>query len=126
MFLLTCLLRGMTGHVIDDVTSNQVSTHMPLARHDRGSGAFWINSEVSTHMPLARHDNIFFASMVRSVFLLTCLLRGMTYGEVQNKLEISFLLTCLLRGMTGHDWNYSNTTIVSTHMPLARHDRRSR
>ena len=37
-------------------TDLQISTHMPLARHDAktlsGCGAQWI----STHMPLARHD----------------------------------------------------------------------
>ena len=56
-FLLTCLLRGMTGGTCYTVFSVCVSTHMPLARHDALSGYLY------TH-PAA--------------FLLTCLLRGMT------------------------------------------------
>ena len=35
---------------------HKVSTHMPLARHDRTSFFNRQNSFVSTHMPLARHD----------------------------------------------------------------------
>ena len=33
-----------------------VSTHMPLARHDRATRTISIVCGVSTHMPLARHD----------------------------------------------------------------------
>ena len=33
-----------------------VSTHMPLARHDRVMIGSSMMSAVSTHMPLARHD----------------------------------------------------------------------
>ena len=33
-FLLTCLLRGMTGVTLESVSVEKVSTHMPLARHD--------------------------------------------------------------------------------------------
>ena len=57
-----------------------VSTHMPLARHDDAPGVIRAFRDVSTHMPLARHD--FFTCKLPSSFLL-------------------FLLTCLLRGMTG-------------------------
>ena len=34
----------------------QVSTHMPLARHDVVSENVIRSPTVSTHMPLARHD----------------------------------------------------------------------
>ena len=56
VFLLTCLLRGMTitGNQIDVV--NLVSTHMPLARHDVAVPVMRDAYQVSTHMPLARHD----------------------------------------------------------------------
>ena len=33
-FLLTCLLRGMTLNSDEVNANNDVSTHMPLARHD--------------------------------------------------------------------------------------------
>ena len=34
----------------------EVSTHMPLARHDLGMMLAVHRASVSTHMPLARHD----------------------------------------------------------------------
>ena len=52
-------------------------------------------------MPLARHDRFAFRIIFRfCIFLLTCLLRGMT-------------------GLPGADMQIK---IISTHMPLARHD----
>ena len=37
----------------------QISTHMPLARHDDiFQGIIEAPVKISTHMPLARHDNI--------------------------------------------------------------------
>ena len=57
-FLLTCLLRGMTFGVYIYSYAKTVSTHMPLARHDRGSKFTAVYLKVSTHMPLARHDLI--------------------------------------------------------------------
>ena len=56
-----------------------VSTHMPLARHDKVADHNALPGTVSTHMPLARHDTsaVRRGVKVRS-FLLTCLLRGMT------------------------------------------------
>ena len=78
MFLLTCLLRGMTecnrvfgtawgfySHASCEAWQCvppvpyplcAVSTHMPLARHDKCEVCGETYSEVSTHMPLARHD----------------------------------------------------------------------
>ena len=55
-FLLTCLLRGMTGRNQDRQGYCNVSTHMPLARHDAPLHFQEYENEVSTHMPLARHD----------------------------------------------------------------------
>ena len=107
------------------VRHRQVSTHMPLARHDetrkqdcerirlflltcllRGMTISFPNSQllhyVSTHMPLARHDkNALYSYGDKRKFLLTCLLRGMTPLARYHFQEIlRFLLTCLLRGMT--------------------------
>ena len=59
-----------------------VSTHMPLARHDRFPRSAPLLSMVSTHMPLARHDNIYTGTLRACLFLLTCLLRGMTNNPV--------------------------------------------
>ena len=59
-------------------------------------------------------------------FLLTCLLRGMTSHPFSLPTGSTFLLTCLLRGMTFGIYPRYRIRHVSTHMPLARHDRRSR
>ena len=79
------------------------------------------------------------------MFLLTCLLRGMTPGTVHSEYRppvsthmplarhdvlarkvacgaLVFLLTCLLRGMTSVESATAGLLLVSTHMPLARHD----
>ena len=79
LFLLTCLLRGMTRYFQWTMLCMSISTHMPLARHDmewkliasasptflltcllRGMTCFVLNTllpiSISTHMPLARHD----------------------------------------------------------------------
>ena len=59
-----------------------------------------ISNQVSTHMPLARHDGGLGGSGDALRFLLTCLLRGMTSVRSVEKPIPKFLLTCLLRGMT--------------------------
>ena len=38
---------------------SDISTHMPLARHDEASAENGPIMEISTHMPLARHDLLF-------------------------------------------------------------------
>ena len=83
------------------VNSSEVSTHMPLARHD-GEKHLYIfgKSIVSTHMPLARHDPLF--SLTIPVFVVSThmpLARHDAYSATANK-KLEFLLTCLLRGMT--------------------------
>ena len=52
-------------------------------------------------MPLARHDGV---------------------SAVFNRAHMQFLLTCLLRGMTRGTVSNLRSIVVSTHMPLARHD----
>ena len=101
MFLLTCLLRGMTISPLLNHFYPAVSTHMPLARHD-----------LKQCDQVKRHTE----------FLLTCLLRGMTVAGFAANITSGFLLTCLLRGMTRRIENMLGASIVSTHMPLARHD----
>ena len=56
LFLLTCLLRGMTWFCKYTNDNYRVSTHMPLARHDGVTTSQQMLTSVSTHMPLARHD----------------------------------------------------------------------
>ena len=74
-------------------------------------------------MPLARHDMCYLLCFrFAFAFLLTCLLRGMTFYAHSTHLPLLFLLTCLLRGMTSHALNGQLFAYVSTHMPLARHD----
>ena len=74
-------------------------------------------------MPLARHDPDNLCSICLSVmFLLTCLLRGMTFSFSTPFLIYVFLLTCLLRGITPHVTDIDNIHWVYTHMPLAMHD----
>ena len=51
---------------IHDTHSVNVSTHMPLARHDYLAGNGFTNIAVSTHMPLARHDHTTTRRVMRS------------------------------------------------------------
>ena len=79
IFLLTCLLRGMTGKDYTNYTQDWISTHMPLARHDFSPLLFLKSIEISTHMPLARHDlRQQSLAVPDNQFLPTSLLRGMT------------------------------------------------
>ena len=55
-FLLTCLLRGMTMAKGTLNAGSEVSTHMPLTRHDDMTDEERRALQVSTHMPLTRHD----------------------------------------------------------------------
>ena len=99
----------------------QVSTHMPLARHDvyTDNSVFLI---VSTHMPLARHDAIDIAKASCWGFLLTCLLRGMTAADSVAGREPIVSTHMPLARHDGMDWIGMRLLKVSTHMPLARHD----
>ena len=147
MFLLTCLLRGMTICFLLFFCHAFVSTHMPLARHDQRPGKSTSVFFVSTHMPLARHDQttkgnkrIFYGFYshasceawlrygklwsMNSLFLLTCLLRGMTYPrELEIWIERFYSHASCEAWRTGQ-WQTKINTKVSTHMPLARHDKK--
>ena len=101
LFLLTCLLRGMTKMVYQVGKYIGVSTHMPLARHDESG----------------RPDR-----QTTTGFLLTCLLRGMTGLTLLN---LIFSKVSTHMPLARHDSGIPKGTYdikVSTHMPLARHD----
>ena len=121
-FLLTCLLRGMTNSCCLFFLDFAVSTHMPLARHDRTHSAPQPWSCVSTHMPLARHD---FVCVLIHIFPYVSTHMPLARHDatmLHNSNVPMFLLTCLLRGMTNECNRVFGTNWVSTHMPLARHD----
>ena len=101
-FLLTCLLRGMT--IIGMVVRM----------------ADWI----STHMPLARHDKILLKTCWHySKFLLTCLLRGMTkILTYQEAADWDFYSHASCEAWPNPSRNKNGGECISTHMPLARHD----
>ena len=67
-------------------SEEKVSTHMPLTRHDRGFSNTNRLCGVSTHMPLTRHDSMNHIYFKQDGFLLTCLLRGMTYRSTVRQL----------------------------------------
>ncbi len=122
-----------------------ISTHAPLARRDGDFSQMPTTLAISTHTPLARRD----ADEQRQVrctldfyshascearppgdgvtvfslkFLLTRLLRGVTFAPSSNGKQGPFLLTRLLRGVTGLFRRRKNRFAISTHTPLARRD----
>ncbi len=125
-----------------------ISTHMPLARHDknvlrnleyqcqflltcllRGMTSFLtvpaFHFSISTHMPLARHDPCCGCTKgLCGISTHMPLARHDVSSEFRQIMQ-TFLLTCLLRGMTIEITNSDSDTNISTHMPLARHDRLS-
>ena len=123
-----------------------VSTHMPLARHDvRGFRGVREKFQFLLTCLLRGMTVLSLLFCACCTFLLTCLLRGMTRSGHRRRRRVSFLLTCLLRGMTRHPYsrlryvaflltcllrgmtnlvkNVMGLFSVSTHMPLARHDK---
>ena len=122
-FLLTCLLRGMTGHKDCSPSADRFLLTCLLRGMTMNSGRAEYILSVSTHMPLARHDeHLRERHRQERMFLLTCLLRGMTQVTAEKGCNSKFLLTCLLRGMTHFLLSNMHQWQVSTHMPLARHD----
>ena len=99
-FLLTCLLRGMTG-----------------TRRRNGENNRFLLTCLLRGMTSEKSYKVYALQ-----FLLTCLLRGMTQSDTVCVKFSSFLLTCLLRGMTISNCGMDSRKMVSTHMPLARHD----
>ena len=115
---------ALQNGVRTSLSQSEVSTHMPLARHDGYIDIAALNACVSTHMPLARHDIIktycYLKSFVSTHMPLARhdLLRCRAICD-----RNPFLLTCLLRGMTACTVSEPRNLKVSTHMPLARHDK---
>ena len=103
--------------------NKNISTHTPLARRDILNPDSMSSSSISTHTPLARRDkgllladprcdNFYSHASCEAWLKLLCPWLNM----------ISFLLTRLLRGVTYH-WPLSDTEyLISTHTPLARRD----
>ena len=78
-FLLTRLMRGVTGNRRRQSKSVQISTHTPHARRDSYSPASISRGNISTHTPHARRDDIEkFINSADDKFLLTRLMRGVT------------------------------------------------
>ena len=103
-FLLTCLLRGMTYLLYDFLFFINISTHMPLARHDAPQTTRRLLLQISTHMPLARHDTIALTKLCeRMISTHMPLARHDAGNWTTLNNAIAFLLTCLLRGMTERD-----------------------
>ena len=100
VFLLTCLLRGMTQVLF---------LLQPILQ--------FLLTCLLRGMTTSR-----FVFRIRLSFLLTCLLRGMTSWSWDHVRWHEFLLTCLLRGMTLFTGLLECPLCISTHMPLARHD----
>ena len=77
-FLLTCLLRGMTKNMEIETGLTEFLLTCLLRGMTEEREMVAIKTDISTHMPLARHDYFFYGSKGEQIFLLTCLLRGMT------------------------------------------------
>ena len=76
-------------------------------------------------MPLARHDTESYQRIKsHAAFLLTCLLRGMTYWRFGTIwiYRVSTHMPLARHDAEMEKWGCLAT--VSTHMPLARHDGR--
>ena len=99
-FLLTRLIRGMTGIELDKLYEVAISTHTPHTRHDQFIFGVFEFSFISTHTPHTRHDH----SPCRSP--RRCIISTHTPH-------------------TRHDWWWVKTHTawqISTHTPHTRHD----
>ena len=78
-----------------------ISTHMPLARHDTPPLKSIVKTVISTHMPLARHDSYDIHYQLREAdFYSHASCEAWRQQAAARKQTTIFLLTCLLRGMT--------------------------
>ena len=148
-FLLPCLLRGMTLPSVMVYIPKFISTPMPLARHDIICIILSPTPAISTPMPLARHDvkriAIYHLCWISTPMPLArhdsflphiAVHFGYFYSHASCEawrcqvwivnIYGGFLLPCLLRGMTTIRKMYVSCSVISTPMPLARHDRASR
>ena len=133
-FLLTCLLRGMTILIRCLKRTGKISTHMPLARHDKELWQFVKVLEISTHMPLARHDwRIYCGGLGQMISTHMPLARHDVRTIIIVAASMEFLLTCLLRGMTNPNltavrvcgYFYSHASCEAWHL-WTRYDRRGK
>ena len=100
-FLLTRLMRGVTGEQQRQSGSNGISTHTPHARRDISKFHKLPLSFISTHTPHARRDQAFAET---------------------GALKMQFLLTRLMRGVTTAKEFLLHSVRISTHTPHARRD----
>ena len=116
LFLLTCLLRGMTNDPEAELILIFVSTHMPLARHDSITTSPYTEQIgfLLTCLLRGMTANVYMITWITE-FLLTCLLRGMTPLSSAVRYRSTFLLTCLLRGMTlnGSSWKHIHRFLLT-------------
>ena len=131
---------------LKSIVKTVISTHMPLARHDSYDIHYQLReADFYSHASCEAWPAPWWKQRNWELFLLTCLLRGMTISAGVSLAGASFLLTCLLRGMTSIDAIAACISgflltcllrgmtvdmlrnpcafIISTHMPLARHDK---
>ena len=125
-FLLTRLMRGVTGAIGVYEVEMQISTHTPHARRDSFLLYQFRQTLISTHTPHARRDCI-------PVYLYTLLHNFYSHASCEawrwskrNWRQVSrFLLTRLMRGVTDlEDW-IERKGLISTHTPHARRDFRN-
>ena len=123
-FLLTCLLRGMTVASTQHRFFLNVSTHMPLARHDASVGLSAAQNMVSTHMPLARHDLVDGKLMcIVSSFYSHASCEAWHERDEFTNYFASFYSHASCEAWLRRVTRNRLIIKVSTHMPLARHDR---
>ena len=123
LFLLTCLLRGMTKLYTDNCIRFAISTHMPLARHDFSNVIWYICNNISTHMPLARHDPLHLDVSHAVIAIST----HMPLARHDPSLSAGLFNQSISTHMplARHDYLFAHPVsfrTISTHMPLARHD----
>ena len=100
-FLLTRLMRGVTGGRRYGVRGFVISTHTPHARRDQ-------------RWKCCRYT--------KRKFLLTRLMRGVTFHAAVIRRLCKFLLTRLMRGVTAELERSIADIEISTHTPHARRD----
>ena len=101
IFLLTCLLRGMTFRMFPPTIRRWISTHMPLARHDQNQQALCnILTHFYSHASCeAWHERDEFTNYFANFYS-----HASCEAWHLSRHHASFFLQ------------------ISTHMPLARHD----
>ena len=123
IFLLTCLLRGMTDSSITYPATVGISTHMPLARHDVNQVIKQVQKTISTHMPLARHDCFgYTGNRGRAISTHMPLARHDQNSGSHTRTSVSYFYSHASCEAWHRDRRWRHESRISTHMPLARHD----